>query len=110
MPPLDQLLVDFLDAAGYRIEPHLFGLLWVATHLDTGRQVAGEDPTEVARTSLRRLRQEYAAAAVWERRYAEIMQAISQAARTHYQGEHGLTSAAHSGDPLALVLLDSGLV
>lgn len=110
MPPIDQLLLDLLDAAGYRIEPHLYGLLWVATHLDTNHQVVGEDSTEVARTALRRLRQEYATAVVWERRYTELMQVISQAARAHYQGEHGLTTAAHRGDPLALALVDNGLV
>lgn len=110
MPPIDQLLLDLLDAAGYRFEPHLFGLLWVATHIDTNHKVAGEDPNEVARTALRRLRQEYAAALVWEQRYTEILAVTTQAARSHYQSEHGITSAAHRGDPLALVLLDNGLV
>lgn len=109
MPPIDHLLLDLLDAAGYSLEPHLYGLLWVATHHDTGLQVAGEDPTEVVRTALRRLRQEYAAAAVWERRYQEIRQALAEAAHAHYQGEHGLISAAHRGDPLARVLVDNSL-
>lgn len=110
MPPIDQLLLDLLESAGYRLEPHLFGLLWVATHLDTNLQVAGEEPAEVARTALRRLRQEYAAAARWEQRYTEIMQVIAQAARVHYQGDHGLTTAAHQGDPLARALIDNSLV
>jgi len=110
MPPIDQLLLDLLDMAGFRLEPHLFGLLWIATHLDTGLQVTGEDPVEVGRSALRRMRQEYIAEAALVRRHATIIQAIAQAARARYQGEHGLATAAHQGDPLALALIDQGLV
>jgi len=110
MASVDHLLPDLLDAAGFRLEPHLFGVIWIATHLDSDMRVVGEEPGKVAREAIRRFREALTAEAQLARRQTEALQLILDAARRQYHGQHGLTSAAHQGDPLALALAEQGLL